>query len=265
MKRKNHLISIKTLTDNHLESFISCHNKFYHQYILRKNSGEVQWRQMVQFSVHKIILNYYRLPLKEQNEPNLLKLIEQYREYIHPKLFENKVHYYRTLAKITEHLILFLTTNRHVGPPLFLYEKLQVAVKELNTNLSLTIDMGAWVNHSFVIKKFLLDADERTVSLYKYLLVVFSKNAFGVLPDQIELLSLADGSRHIITPTEQDAVNGLKYLEWLKNHIQKPEYYQKQNCHHCSECIFNKECDSSTFQNENRTDCLKASLKSVLH
>ncbi|WP_338448507.1 hypothetical protein R4Z09_20100 [Niallia oryzisoli] len=266
MKRKNHLISIKTLTDNHLESFIRCPNKFYHQYILRKNSsGEDLGRQMVEFFVHKIILDYYRLPLKEQNELNLLKIIVQYRDYIHPSLFESKVEYYVTLAKITDHLLLFLTSNQQDEPPLFLYERLQVPVKELKTNLSLTIDMGEWCKNTFTIKKYILDTDDRIVSLYKYLLAVFAKKAFGVLPDQIELFSLLDGNRHTMTPTEHDVAKGLMYLELVKDHIQKPEYYVKRNCDHCSECIHNKEYDHPEAQNENKSNLLAASFKTVLH
>ncbi|WP_394236972.1 hypothetical protein [Niallia oryzisoli] len=253
MKRKNHLISIKTLTDNHLESFIRCPNQFYHQYILRKkSSGEGTWRQMVEFSVQKIILDYYRLPLKEQNVLNLLKLIDQYREYIHPGLFESKVQYYVTLAKITDHLLLFLTSKQQDEPPLFLFERLQVNVKELNINLSLTFDIGEWFNNRFIVKKYLLDIDERIVTLYKYLLAVFSKKAFGIIPDRIELFSLIDGNRHILSLTEQDVAKGLMYLDLVKGHIQKPGYIKQND-------------DLPDVQNENHFDLQAASFKTVLH
>lgn len=256
MKTKNHLIAIQTLTDNHLESFIRCPYKFYNQYILRKSSGEVKWRQVVQLSVSKIIRDYYRLPLDEQNKLNLLKLIDQYWESLSPRLFENKVHYYIILAKITDHLLLFLTSEKWEQPPLFLYERLQTSVDEIRTKISLTIDFAEWSQHTFSIKKYLLDADEKMVKLYKYLIVIFSKKAFGVLPDTIELLSLFDGKRYLFYPTELDVAKGLNYLELVKNQIENPNRYSKRNCHHhCSEC---------TYQVQ-QTNKLDIPLKTVMH
>ncbi len=265
MTRTKHLISIKTLTDSHLESFITCPNKFYHQYILSKNSHQFIWRQMVEFLVHKIIHDYYRLPFKEQNQLNVLRLIDQYRKYLHPRLFESKIQYYITLAKITDHLLLFLTSNRGVEPPIFLYERHKVSVEELKTNLSITIDRSVWSENQFSINKYFLDFDERIITLYKYLLIVFSKKAFGVLPDQIELFSLLDGSRHSIIPAEHDVAKGLMYLEMVKGQLQQPEYYLKCNCNQCSEYNSNKELNHPEVQKEDKSNLLTASFKTILH
>ena len=199
---------------------------------------------MVQFSVNKIIREYYRLPLNEQNKLNLLKLIDQYWESIHPGLFENKIHYYIILAKVTDHLLLFLTSEKWDQPPLFRYERIQTSVDEIGTKISLTIDVGEWSKNTFNIKKYLLDADESLIKLYKYLIVIFSQKAFDVLPDKIELLSVIDGKRHLIYPTEHDVAKGFMYLEFVKNRIEKPDRYFKKNCHNnCSQCTYKKECD----------------------
>lgn len=225
MKTINHPISIKTLTDYHLESYIRSPHQFYRQYILKENSDVTIWRKMVKFSVNKIIMDYYRLPLNDQNKLNLLKLIDQYWELIHPGMFENKIHYYDTLANITDHLLLFLFSNKSDYPPVFLYESFNTTVDEIGTKVSLTIDVGEWSKNTFCIKKYLLDDHNSMNKLYKYLFVVFSKKAFGILPDKIELFSLLNGKQQLIYPNEQDIEEGIIYLDYVKNHIENPNHF----------------------------------------
>lgn len=222
MKTINHLISIKTLTDYHLECYTRSPHQFFRQYVLKENSKEALWRKMVRFSVNQIIKNYYRLPLNEQNKLNLLKLIDQYWEAIHPGMFENKIHYYLITAKITDHLLLFLSSQRLKQPPVFLYESHKTTVEEIDTMVSVTIDVGEWSKNTFCIKKFLLEDDDSMTTLYKYLFVVFSKKAFGIIPDKIELFSLLGGKHQVIYPNEPDVEEGFIYLDYVKSHIENP-------------------------------------------
>lgn len=265
MEAKNQIISLKTLTDYHLETFIRCPYKFYYQFILRKNNGELKWRQMVQFSVNKTVCEYYRLPVKEQNKLNLLKLIEQNWLPINIGLFENKIHYYTILAKVTDRLLSFLTAEKTSQPPLFLHEKLQTSVDEISTNISLTFKVGEWSKNSFIIKKYLLEADESMVKLFNYLTIIFSYKAFGVLPEKIELLSLFDGKHHVFCPTEHDVAEGLIYLEFMKAHIQKPDHYLKTDLNQeCTECSYKRHCDYNENQLVNKSNSI-TSFNTFMH
>jgi ATP-dependent helicase/DNAse subunit B len=72
------LVSVKTMTDYHLELFIRCPYKFYYQHVLSLNSSQVKWRQVVQFIIHQVVESFYQLPLEEQNKISILKLIDRY-------------------------------------------------------------------------------------------------------------------------------------------------------------------------------------------
>jgi hypothetical protein len=231
MKQTNHSISINILTDHHLESFIRCPNIFKRQYILSKNNSKDHWRQMVGLTVNKIIGDYYRLPINDKNNYYILKLIDQHWKHLHPNFFDNQIHYYTIAAKITDYLPKFLNSEQCSKQPLFLYERLQTFLEEIDIKLSVRFDVGEWSQSSFTVKKYLLTADENMVQLYKYLLTIFSKKTFGVLPDQIKLFSLLDGEVHLLYPNEQDIAKGLMYLHYLKNSMENPDQYIMKKNH----------------------------------
>ena len=79
------LVSVKTLTDYHLESFLKCPYKFYYQHILMLNSGQVKWRQVVQSIINQVVHNFYQLPPNAQNQLNIMKLIDRYWKHVSPK------------------------------------------------------------------------------------------------------------------------------------------------------------------------------------
>lgn len=250
-----HIISLKTLTDYHLETFIRCPYKFYYQFILGKNNGGRTWRQLVQSFVNKTVCEYYRLPFEEQNKLYLLKLIDQNWLPITAGVFENKIHYYTVMAKVTDHLLSFLTEEKTPQPPLFLYEKLKTSVDEISTDISLTFEVGEWSKNSFIIKKYLLDADERLAKLFCYLTIAFSHKAFGVLPERIELLSLIDGKKHVLCPTEHDVAEGIAYLEFMKTHIQNPDDYLRTDSNQeCAECPYKRYCGNHENQIVNKSN-----------
>ncbi|MEH7109749.1 hypothetical protein [Bacillus sp. JJ1764] len=244
MLNKSVEVSIKTLTDYHLEAFISCPYRFYNQYILSKTSSHVHWRVEVQKAINNIVKDYYQLSNKDQNTVGLLKLIEQNWKSIHINMFENKIQYYIVLSKITDHLLILLSSHETTLPPLFLYEKVQTYIKELETTISLTFEVAEWSKKTYILKKYLLDCDEEWIMLYQYLSTVFSHQAFGALPERIEMISLIEGKKYIFYPTEQEISKGLHYLEFIKDWIQKPNRYKKINLfNQCVKCPLNKRCE----------------------
>jgi hypothetical protein len=191
----------------------------------------------------RLSTNFIRCPQPERNSLTILKLIHHYWSGIQIELFENKAHYYSILAGITDHLLTTLINGEKKDPPLFLYEKLNTFVEEMNIDISITFELAEWGKEAFSVKKFLVDADESMVKLYTYLTILFSYKAFGVLPDRIDLYTLIDGEKHIFYPTDEDIPQAIMYLDFLKEHIKKPDHYFKtESLRECSECIFENSC-----------------------
>ncbi|MFD2804147.1 hypothetical protein ACFSYB_04440 [Litchfieldia salsa] len=211
----------------------------------------MKWRQVVQQLINKIVLNYYLLPEREQTKLNILKLVDRYWENVNIKIFSSKLHYYNVLATTTDQLLQSLTTRKNNQPPLFLFEKINTYINELETQLSLTFDIVEWSTKTFTVKKYLLDADEEMIRLYNQLLVVFSKKAFGKIPESIEIITLVKGETYRYSPTVNDVEQGIQYLKYMKSLLLEPSEYIKTNSiSECSECPFTEKCANNTSPNE---------------
>ncbi|KMY52460.1 hypothetical protein AC625_21365 [Peribacillus loiseleuriae] len=240
------------MTDYYLESFIKCPYKFYYQHVLSLNSSQVKWRQVVQFIINQVVQNFYQLSQDSQNQLHVFKLIDKYWKNVSPQLFESKVHYYTVLAKTTNHLLQFLTVKKKQEPPIFLYQKMNIYNEELETQLSLTFELAEWSSHSFTIKKFLLEADAELIQLYNHLVVVVSNEAFGKLPERVEIITLLEGKSYTYSPTINSVAQGNQYLKNMKKLLQHPNDYTKTNSlTECKSCSFILKCqDSRNSANE---------------
>ncbi|QOR68051.1 hypothetical protein IM538_07945 [Cytobacillus suaedae] len=244
-------ISIQTITDYHLESFIRCPYRFYYQHVLSVKTSKIKWRQAVQFIINQVVHKFYQLPFEEQHKLSALKLIESLWSIISSSIFDTKYHYYQVLAKTTDHLLQFLSARVSQTPPIFLYKKLSTYIEELETQLSLTFDVSEWSEKSFTIKKFLLEADEEMIHLYNHLLVVFSYKAFGKLPEKIEVVTLLKGETFTYSPSVDDLVKGITYLKYMKNVLLEPTDYERKyaNNDDCISCPFTQQCEKSMGDN----------------
>lgn len=260
MNRSEPEVTIKTITDYHLESFLRCPYRFYYQHILSLDSSQVRWRQLVQSIINQVVHSFYQLSPNEQNKLHILKLVDRYWENVNPQLFESKVHYYMVLAKTTDQLLQFLMARTHQQPPLFLYEKMNTYVEELELDLALTFELVEWTNNSFMVKKFLVEADEEMVQLYLHMLVVFSDKAFGKLPERIEIITLLEGKKYRFSPTMSNVEQGIVYLNEMKSVLKHPKYYSKTNSLiECSSCPFTNKC------NDRHDKEMKRSNENFLH
>ncbi|GAM12390.1 hypothetical protein [Mesobacillus selenatarsenatis] len=226
----------KLLTDYHLETFLECPYKFYHRFVVGKKISEYSWREAVQNSVNLIVHQYYSLPTKARSKVTVLRLIQQYWDQIPLHLFQDKAHYYTILAKTTDHLLQSLTSREIKSSPLFLYEQFQTSLDEIN--VSIRFEVGNWSDRSFTVSKYLLEADESMVHLYTYLTILFSNQAFGMLPEKVEVITLLDGKHSQYYPDENDVQLAKAYFNELKENISRPKEYFKD----CNECVFEHGC-----------------------
>ncbi|MFD2216028.1 hypothetical protein [Metabacillus endolithicus] len=239
---------ISPMTDEHLESFIKCPYKIYYQQNLEGKESDIRWRQIVQLLINGVVQAYYQLPVKEQTKLMAFKLIDHYWSNVSLRYFQSKEKYYMILAKTTDHLLQFLSTKNNDTPPLILYEKLHTYMKVLEMQFSITLELVEWSTKSFTIKKFLVDADQELIDLYTHLLAVFSYEAFGILPEKIEIYSLMEGEVFVTTPSVKDIPKGVMYLEYMKDLV------QNGSLSHCVNCPFTDRCkeDHSIIPNKNK-------------
>ena len=122
-------------------------------------------------------------------------------------------------------------------------------MEELGVQIALTFEVGEWSAKSFVIKKYVVDANEEMLALCKKLTAVFSHKAFGVLPEKIEIVNLIEGTRHSYAPKEQDMIEGMDDLYRMKEMLQQPEHYTDRTfCSECIGCAFRIDCKVDEVQ-----------------
>ncbi|PMC40505.1 hypothetical protein CJ195_01970 [Bacillus sp. UMB0899] len=207
MMNENNQIVEKYMIQDHLESFIKCPYQVYYPQLLHEK--ERMWRQNIQSVINTIVHTYYQLPLQDQTKLSALKLIYQHWNHVRFDFFLSGEEYYMVLAKITDHLLQFLSTKSKQSP-LFLYEKLYTYVKGIESQLCITIELAEWSTKSFSVKKFLLEADQHLMERYHHLVSVFSHEALGILPEKVEIVSLLDGRKSIFYPIDQDIPKGVQ-------------------------------------------------------
>jgi hypothetical protein len=234
---------MKTMTEENLKSFISCPYKFYYEAVEKKRRP-LDWRQLVQHVVNQVVYSYIKQPAEKRHSMTVLKLIEQYWSKVPLGLFESRKHYYMVVAKITDYLMQHLSMEVNTQPPLFLYEKFKTQIEELNIELSLTFDVGEWSSSSFIVKKYLVEANADMLILYQLLITVFSDQVFKKLPEKIEVVTLLDGKKHVFYPAEEKVSEGLQYLQVIKHMMEESAGFQKlSNEEECRSCPFQTACE----------------------
>ncbi|WHZ00812.1 hypothetical protein QNH48_17355 [Neobacillus sp. YX16] len=234
---------IQTITEENLKDFITCPYKFYFEFI-EKRKKSINWRQVAQHVVNKVVYSFYQLPAEHRHSGKVLRLIDEYWSKVSPQIFESRIQYYLVIAKITDYLMENITAESKRTPPLFLFEKLNTYIEELEVDLSLTFDVAEWSDSSFVIKKYLVDASPEMLTLYYHLSIVFSEKVLKRTPKRVEVVTLLDGMKHVFTPTKEDLQEGLNYLQVMKYSIEdSSNYFKTNNVNECNICPFLEECD----------------------
>ncbi|MGC5325216.1 hypothetical protein [Brevibacillus sp. SYSU BS000544] len=232
----NEFISVKTITDQHLEEFMRCPYQFYQKQFRGKPATSLKWEEMVQYVVNLVVQDFYKLPPTFRSAYKVLELIQQH--WVKKvELFDSKIHYYLVLAKITDHLTQQLVEESSKEIPAILFEKLRVSVEELQIELAMTFHAVEWFEDSYVVKRYIIEEDENILSSYRHMTTVFCNHAFHSLPERIEIVSLLSGKVHRYYPTKNDVPLALDYLQLTRNLLQEKKSYAE-----CS-CAMHKRCN----------------------
>jgi hypothetical protein len=245
MSIKGSYISIKTLTDDHLEKFMNCSFKFYYQDILKAVKQQYDWFQITQYVVNQIVKQFFEIHPKTRSLFTLFHLIDWKWRRVGVNVFESKRHYYEVTAKMTDHLLKMLMDHKNLQHPLFLYEKFRVFNEEIGIHLSMVFDVGEWTNQSYVLRKFLVSDKMEVVEAFKHMAIVVSRTAFQKLPEKMEFYSVLSGKVYEYFPTENDYKDSLNYLLLVKEVMKEPSNYIKNSPdRRCASCPLYVDCQN---------------------
>jgi len=243
MHQENPILLVN-LSDRLLVDFMRCPFRFYWQHIKKQDQSQHDWRVIVQHIVNRIINDYYQIPLNKRSAFQVLQLIEKHWR-IGIDSFDSKQHYYTTLAKITDYLVQNLHRSEGLYPPVFLDEKMSVYSEELQTQLTLTLQVGHWTEKSYSIKKYLVSDEREIIEFYRNFMILFCYEAFHELPECIEIISLLDGKSTLIFPDKLDVQKARDYLRLFSNALKEPASYVKSNSPAvCGSCPLYTNCTS---------------------
>jgi hypothetical protein len=206
---------VKTMSDYNIESII---RNPYSAENTASNHAAVPgraFRPLVQNVINNIIHDYFQLPVEARDTLNILKLIYQHWQNFSHDHFESKGHYFTVLATTTDYLLQLLTLENNTSMSNLPNTKMAFLVKELQWQLGMAIDFTDCTQDSIIMKKFLLEANEKMKRNYAYLLIAFAHKIFGVLPKRIEIHSLIDGESLTKSPTNTDLQSALSYVTSL--------------------------------------------------
>lgn len=241
-------ILINSLSNRILADFMRCPYRFYWKNLRKKGGAHTEWREVVQYIVNQVIQDFYQSPVEKRSAFQILHLIENHWR-IGIDLFGSKQEYYTVLAKVTDHLMQYLHRSEGLYPPLFLNEKINVYSEELQTQLSTSIQVSHWTNKTYNIKKYLVTDEQSIIDLYKHFMIVFSYEAFQVLPEYIEVVSLLHGKTSTVFPTMKDVEQSTDYLRVMIEVLKDPKnYFQANSNGTCRSCPFLDECSTDKME-----------------
>jgi CRISPR/Cas system-associated exonuclease Cas4 (RecB family) len=235
-------VSIKTMTDYHLEEYKRCPFRFYYRHLIGMKTRHFDWRMMVEHVVHRVIVDFYKCPVEKRSSMKILELIHMH--WIKKiDLFESKVHYFYVLAQMTNNLLTYLNEAESTDPPLFLFEKFRTSSEELGIDLAMNIPLAEWTNDSITIRKFTMNARPEDYTWYTYFTVLFFQKAFDLRPEKIQIVHLLTGKKEEYYPQETDVRKAMEYLEEMNAILKDTHSYKRpKSFADCNLCPFKRKC-----------------------
>lgn len=239
------------IADYQLEEYLRCPHKYYNKYILRQSTDHLNWRQLVQYAVHHAIHEHYSLPAESRSSRKVQEFIDRHwtnKVY----RFESEHHFHRVKSTVTQNLLLELFPGNVPVPPLMLFENISVWIDELQAEMSMIFQVVHWTKQSFVIQKFLANEDIDVMTAFVHMASVVSRKAFQTMPEQIEIITLMTGEKHVYRPKEEILTSSLDYLRLMYGLFQETTVFKKSgSVHECTACPFISRCRSESDKRTN--------------
>lgn len=192
----------------------------YHVY---DSSTKPCWKHEVQLMINQVVQHYFQLPKHIQSSISIMKLIDTYRKNLQIEGFESVSHYCLVMAKITDHLLAFLSREAKQIPHFYFYHQ-QEGVHSFPINIELT----EYSSKLYSMKKYLILADDELITCFQLMLSVYSVSVFGKLPDKVQIITLMDGKTYEYSPTMKDLTLAKQYVKDLKKTKMKQESWERR-------------------------------------
>lgn len=186
------------------------------------------WRHEVQLMINQVVQHYFQLPRNIQNSISIMKLIDTYRKNLDIAGFESITHYCVVLAKITDHLLTFLSNEAKQVPQLYFYHHQEEILEEKEFSVSINLELTEYSCKLYSMKKYLLMVDENLITLYQLLMTVYSVNVYGKIPNKVQIVTLLDGKEYEYSPTREDVMLGQQYVKDLRDTKMKHESWERK-------------------------------------
>lgn len=181
----------------------------------RGNSEELDWQQLIQYAAYHAINTWYSLPVVSRTFLALTNIFE--RKWTNKVgKFSSTAFYHEVKHRVLAHLYDALMLDGGTEWPLLLFESMDVWLEELNTGLSLIMQVMVPSEESFVIHKYVLEDSAASFDLFTHMTVVFCNKAFGVSPDELQIVNVMSGKRHHIHTKKHSIESSLDYLRLVK-------------------------------------------------
>lgn len=193
------------------------------------NSEELEWQQLTQYAAFHAINTWYSLPVASRTFLALTNIFE--RKWTNKVgKFSSRAFYHEVKHRVLAHLYDALMRDGGTEWPLLLFESMDVWLEELHTGLSLITQVMIPSEESFVIQKYVLEDSVASLELFTHMSVVFCKKAFGVSPDELQVVNVMTGKRHHIHTNKLATQPSLDYLRLVKE-----MYLESHTCTCCME------------------------------
>ncbi len=186
------------------------------------------WKQLTQYAAYHAINEWYSLHPKSRTQRMLTEWFD--------RRWNNKVHkfgssefYGDVKHMVTAHLYGFLSDTGSSERPLMLFENMNVWVKDLDIRLSMIVQVMEPFKSSFVIHKYMINPSQTEMELFIHMTVVFCYEAFGQLPEHLNIFQLMSGERQRISTLECDLSKSIDYLRLVKE-----VYTESRTCSCCA-------------------------------
>ncbi|MCR8643237.1 hypothetical protein NV379_11250 [Paenibacillus sp. N1-5-1-14] len=196
--------------DHDLEQFVRCPCCF-HRKQSQSHEHQGNWQRQVQQSIDYVIQDYYKLSLEARSEEAIRKSLD--RNWVDIADSMGSVMQAADVKRqIASSLSSYLLEDESETIPIILLEQLSVAINKMNMNLSMMLQIAQWTESSYVIKKIFIEDEPNVIRAYMNMCLVFAYQAFGKLPERIEVYSLLSGAGYGLLPDQDDVEKAQDFL-----------------------------------------------------
>ncbi|AJY74459.1 hypothetical protein [Paenibacillus beijingensis] len=181
-----------------------------------RRTPALRWQHLVQYAVNHAVNDFYALPRTARDAKAVHRLLEA-RWSNRAYLFGMKQRYVTVKSETANRLSRFLAGGAENDEPILSFERVSTPVPELRKELAMLYHLvfASKEGSPSIVRKFIVDDREELREAIVHMAVAVSMNAFGQLPQRIEICSVMSGRRHVYRTDEGSLARALDYIRLI--------------------------------------------------